>query len=239
MDGPKLHLILLAAGQGLRAAGTQDVPKQFRPTGQGLLFAVSLREFLRLEAASGFRPTDMVLPVADSWAGSAAEELRDLDIPWAPAAAGSSRTASTWNALCELAVRFSPQPADLVAVHDAARPFASADLLNRLGLTARESGGAVPGIPVPDTIVQAGKGTAEYLERSSLYAVQTPQVFRWDQFYAAHAWAAEVGKDFTDDGGLMAARGHSPVVIPGEQGNWKVTTNGDWLRAESLLKRRP
>jgi 2-C-methyl-D-erythritol 4-phosphate cytidylyltransferase/2-C-methyl-D-erythritol 2,4-cyclodiphosphate synthase len=235
MGAGNLHLILLAGGQGLRAAGSDGVPKQFRPIGGGLMFTFSLRDFLTLESGSDFRPSDLVLTVPDTWRETAGEALRDLDIPWSLAQAGSSRTASTWNAARELEARYSPQADDLVAVHDAARPFASADLLVRLGAAAAESGGAVPGVPVPDTIVQSSEGSAVYLERSTLMGVQTPQVFRWDLFQAAHAWAAESGSDFTDDGGLLAERGHPPVVIPGEQGNWKVTTNGDWLRAETLL----
>ena len=63
-----------------------------------------------------------------------------------------------------------------------------------------------------------------------------PQVFRWDLFREAHSWAADTGTDFTDDGGLMAARGHAPMVVAGEQDNWKVTTNGDLKRAAALLK---
>lgn len=235
MAGGNLHLILLAGGQGLRAGNSGSVPKQFRPIGGGLLLAVSLGEFLTLDPGSDFRPSGLVLTVPDTWRETAGEALRDLDIPWVPAPAGISRTASTWNAVQELEAKFSPQADDLVAVHDAARPFASADLLIRLGRAAAESGGAVPGVPVPDTIVQSNAGEAVYLDRSTLMGVQTPQVFRWDLFQAAHAWAAETGSDFTDDGGLLAERGHPPVVIPGEQGNWKVTTNGDWLRAETLL----
>ncbi len=235
MGAGNLHLILLAGGQGLRVAGSGDVPKQFRPVGGGLLFTVSLREFLTLDPGSEFRPSDLVLTVPDTWRETAGEALRDLGIPWVLAPAGSSRTASTWNALREMEARYSPKADDLVAVHDAARPFASADLLVRLGRTAAEASGAVPGISVPDTIVQSNEGAAVYLDRSTLMGVQTPQVFRWDLFQAAHVWAAESGSDFTDDGGLLAERGHPPVVIPGEQGNWKVTTNGDWLRAETLL----
>ena len=68
-------------------------------------------------------------------------------------------------------------------------------------------------------------------------AVQTPQVCRWHDFQAAHAWAAAEGRNFTDDGGLMAARGVSPVVVMGEQGNWKITTEEDWQRAAVLLRR--
>jgi len=231
-----LHLILLAGGQGTRAADRDNVPKQFRPTGRGLLFTISLREFLTLDAGEGFRPVDLILTVPDTWRKTADQALQELDIPWGLAPAGISRTASTWNALKELEVSHSPREDDLVAVHDAARPFASAELLDRLARAAAQSGGAVPGVPVSDTIVQADVGTAVYLKRSSLLAVQTPQVFRWDRFQSAHAWAAETGADFTDDGGLLAARGHIPVVVAGEQGNWKVTTNGDWLRAEALLE---
>jgi 2-C-methyl-D-erythritol 4-phosphate cytidylyltransferase/2-C-methyl-D-erythritol 2,4-cyclodiphosphate synthase len=211
------------------------VPKQFRSTGGGLLFTVSLREFLTLDAGTGFRPVDVVLTVADGWRQTAGGALQDLDIPWSLAPAGTSRTASTWNAVRELETSYAPEADDLVAVHDAARPFASADLLVRLGRAAAGSGGAVPGIPVPDTIVQTEAAAAVYLDRTSLQAVQTPQVFRWDVFREAHAWASETGTDFTDDGGLLAVRGHPPVVVAGEQGNWKVTTNGDWLRAESIL----
>jgi len=231
-----LHLILLAGGQGTRADDGDNVPKQFRPTGRGLLFSVSLQEFLTLNTGAGFRPVDLILTVPDTWRKAADKVLQGLDIPWGLAPAGISRTASTWSALKELEVRHSPGEDDLVAVHDAARPFASADLLVRLATAAAESGGAVPGVPVSDTIVQSDEGAAVYLERSSLMAVQTPQVFRWDRFQSAHAWAAETGADFTDDGGLLAVRGHVPAVIAGEQGNWKVTTNGDWLRAVAFLE---
>jgi 2-C-methyl-D-erythritol 4-phosphate cytidylyltransferase/2-C-methyl-D-erythritol 2,4-cyclodiphosphate synthase len=231
-----LHLILLAGGQGLRAGQSGSVPKQFRPTGRGLLFAVSLREFLTLDPDEVFRPVDLILTVPDSWHKTVGEALQGLDIPWGLAPAGVSRTASTWNAVRELEARHAPQAGDLVAVQDAARPFASADLLVRLGRAAAESGGAVPGVPVPDTIVQSEAGAAVYLERASLLAVQTPQVFRWDMFHAAHTWAAETGADFTDDGALLTAQGHPPVVVAGEPGNWKVTTNGDWRRAEAMLK---
>ena len=101
-------------------------------------------------------------------------------------------------------------------------------------------------MPVPDTIVQLAAGqdegadevtVAAYLERGLLVAVQTPQVCCWHDFQAAHAWAAAEGRDFTDDGGLMAARGVSPVVVMGEQGNWKITTEEDWQRAAVLLRR--
>lgn len=231
-----LHLILLAGGKGLRAGAEGDIPKQFRTTDRGLLFAVSLNEFLTLDRGQRFRPSDLILTVPDEWRKTAGDALVNLDIPWGLAPAGHSRTASTWNAVRELEARHAPRPDDLVAVHDAARPFASSELLVRLCEAASTGSGAVPGVAVPDTIAQANAGAAVYLDRSSLFAVQTPQVFRWDLFHDAHLWAADTGADFTDDGGLLAARGHAPTVVAGEQDNWKVTTNGDWKRAVARLK---
>ena len=78
---------------------------------------------------------------------------------------------------------------------------------------------------------------AAYLERASLQAVQTPQVFRWEPLHAAHAWCAAHDLRFTDDGGLLAARGPHPVVVMGEPENWKITSESDWDRAEALLRR--
>jgi 2-C-methyl-D-erythritol 4-phosphate cytidylyltransferase/2-C-methyl-D-erythritol 2,4-cyclodiphosphate synthase len=234
----RLHLIQLAGGQGLRAEAGGLPPKQFRPTAQGPLFTISLTAFLSL-------PTDvatiasLTVTVPKVWRNAVTGTLGNLaeldGVPWHLAAAGATRTQSTWNAV-EYLAGLSPQPEDLVAIHDAARPFASVDLLVRLVRAAQTQGGAVPGVPVPDTILRTNpQGQGEYLDRSRLVAVQTPQVFRWDLLHAAHAWAAENRQEFTDDGGLLAARGHDPAVVEGEDTNWKVTTDGDWRRAGPLL----
>lgn len=225
----RLHLIQLAGGQGLRVGGSSGVPKQFRGTGRGLLFTVSLQEFIKLEPAS------VAVVVPDSWRERAATVLDNLGAAYVLAAPGASRTASTWHAIQALETRFGPVAEDLVAVHDAARPFASADLLKRLCRAARAAGGAIPGVLVPDTIVESGDQGTRYLDRAALKAVQTPQVFRWDIFHAAHLAAARQGWAFTDDGGLLASRGHLPEVVPGEPGNWKVTTADDWRQAEIIL----
>lgn len=241
MSAPVIHLVHLAGGKGLRAGGG-DVPKQFRPTGRGLLFTVSLATFLRMPVTDG-RIASATVTVPDSWrdaATAALENLRDLagraGLPLQLAEAGDSRTESTWNALTVLA-GLHPAPGDLVAVHDAARPFATARLLGQLAAAASGQGAAVPGVPVADTIVQRdSEGRATYLDRSLLWGVQTPQVFRWDVLFQAHSWAAAQKLQFTDDGSLAATRGHEPAMVPGEVGNWKVTTDSDWQRAEDLLR---
>lgn len=237
---PVIHLVLLAGGKGLRAGGG-EVPKQFRSTGRGLLFTVSLASFLKLPPEEG-RIASVTVTVPEAWSDSAAAALANLrDLAAAPrlpiqlAGAGLNRTASTWNALSRLAER-NPAGEDLVAVHDAARPFADADLLARLARAAAQSGAAVPGVPVADTVVELDSARrAHYLVRSRLAAVQTPQVFRWDLLFPAHREAARQGTDFTDDGGLLAARGCDPTVVAGDPDNWKVTTESDWRRAEELL----
>ena len=68
-----------------------------------------------------------------------------------------------------------------------------------------------------------------------MWLAQTPQVFRWDIFRDAHRWARAHSGRFTDDGSLMAARGHPPVIVPGDARNWKITTDADWKRVEELL----
>lgn len=240
-----LHLILLAGGQGLRAAAADGVPKQFRPTKRGALFAVSLREFLAPDNSRTWNLASVTVTAPDSWRDLVSAELAAQRLPWQVAVPGASRTASTWQATQALAATRALQPDDLVAVHDAARPFATAELLDALAKAASRSGAAIPGVPVPDTVVQvdgdpaepsAGTGNqATYLRRETLVAVQTPQVFRWSLFAAAHRWAHETGAEFTDDGGLLAARGHSPTVVPGDPENWKVTTAADWARAKERL----
>lgn len=242
-----LHLVLLAGGRGLRAGGTDGVPKQFRATPQGALFAVSLKSFLfpgdsdeprpwRLASLTVTAPADWHDQVAGAVAQLLAAPSRAAGaLPFRLATPGETRTASTWQAIRVLTDRIGPAPDDLVAVHDAARPFATFGLLDALARAALTSGAAVPGVPVPDTIIRSDAAGATYLERSSLVAVQTPQVFRWEPFTAAHAWAAAEGREFTDDGGLLAFRGTTPAVVPGLVSNWKVTTGADWEKAAARL----
>lgn len=242
MDGrTPLHLIVLAGGSGSRAADAPgQPPKQFRDTGRGPLLTVAVAAFAA-SVQPHYRLAGVTVAVAEAWVerAEAALSALTLDCPRQLAPAGATRTGSTWEAV-RLLADADPvlRPADdhLVAVHDAARPFASADLLDRLAAAAAEHGGAVPGVPVPDTIVQTDPGgDAAYLEREFLQAVQTPQVFRWGPFLAAHRWAHDQGLAFTDDGGLLAVRGLPPRLVPGEAANWKVTHADDWLRAAALL----
>jgi len=251
----RLHLILLAGGKGLRAAtSSTDSPKQFQATACGPLYLVCLHEFLQLQNDAEFSLASLTVTIPDDWRDEVDLHLQELkqsaanpalEIPYGLASAGLTRTESTWSAIKSLLERDNaPQAHDLVAVQDAARPFASADLLKRLSAAALQDKAAVPGLPVSDSLIQVpaqtgnSADTGGYLDRSTIFAVQTPQVFQWDVFVKAHSWAAENGLSLTDDGSLLAKCGTMPLVVPGEVGNWKVTTALDSERAVEILSER-
>ena len=203
-----------------------------------MLFLRSVNELCQVEHI-----VSLTVAVPDPWRAIAATALEEegLTCPCYFAPAGATRSGSTFNAVEVLAAEVGPAPDDLVAVHDAARPFATRHLLNRLCVAAAVTGAAVPGVPATDTIVRLEEGESEYdavayLERARLKAVQTPQVFRWEPFLEAHRWCHEEKRSFTDDGGLLAVRGLQPAVVMGEQENWKVTAEGDMARAEVWLR---
>ena len=129
-----------------------------------------------------------------------------------------------------------PAEADVIVVHDAARPLASAALFDAVidGVDSGGADGAVPGIPPSDTIKavdESGRVTST-LDRATLVAVQTPQAFRADVLRRAHEHAP---RSATDDAMLVEALGGTVQVVPGEPGNLKITGPGDLEAAERLL----
>ena len=129
-----------------------------------------------------------------------------------------------------------PGAAEVIVVHDAARPLAS-DALFRAVIEAvltDGAGGAIPGIPVSDTIkvVDGADNVTRTLDRASLVAVQTPQAFGANFLRRAHAQEGEA----TDDAALVEALGATVRVVPGDPRNLKITTPADLGTAESLLR---
>jgi 2-C-methyl-D-erythritol 4-phosphate cytidylyltransferase len=126
-----------------------------------------------------------------------------------------------------------PDDADVIVVHDAARPAARVSLFNAV-ITAVRNGAdaAIPGVPVTDTIKRVdGDVVIDTPDRSSLIAVQTPQAFRADALRAAHADAG----DATDDAALVELRGGRVVVVPGDASNRKLTAPDDIAALERAL----
>jgi 2-C-methyl-D-erythritol 4-phosphate cytidylyltransferase len=132
-----------------------------------------------------------------------------------------------------------PADAEVIVVHDAARPLASPALFAAVlaMVTAGGADGAVPGVPPSDTIkaVDESGRVIDTLDRARLVAVQTPQAFRAGLLRQAHD---AVSTGATDDAMLVEALGGTVLVVPGEPGNLKITDPGDLGAAERLLAER-
>lgn len=148
-------------------------------------------------------------------------------------AGGASRSESVRNGLAQV-----PADADIVCVHDAARPFASTDLFEQVIAAVRNGAdAAIPAVPVTDTIkivASDGSGTVESTpDRSTLVAVQTPQAFAAVALRKAHE-LDDGTSTATDDAMLVERAGGVVVVVDGESSNRKITTQDDleWARRE-------
>jgi 2-C-methyl-D-erythritol 4-phosphate cytidylyltransferase len=141
---------------------------------------------------------------------------------------GATRTASSWAAL-------EATEAEVIAIHDAARPFVTPALFARCVEAARRDGSGVAGLPLADTVRRADEAglSLEELEREGLWQVQTPQAFRRDVLLGAQA--AAMGRAFTDDAAAVAAAGMRTRMVPGERRNLKITTAEDLAYARELV----
>jgi 2-C-methyl-D-erythritol 4-phosphate cytidylyltransferase len=215
--------IVVAAGDGVRLQA--DRPKAFVKLGGRVLLSHSVELLDEHPAVDG-----IVLVVPEGWEEPATLLADDLAAGKVAAAVtgGATRAESV---ACGLAA--VPDDADLILVHDAARPFASAQLVTSVLEALAEDAGAVPGVPVTDTIKLVASGrVAETLERSSLVAVQTPQAFHADALRAAYAVATDRLAAATDCASLVEGSGRTVAVVAGEIGNIKITDAADLAAAE-------
>ncbi len=146
---------------------------------------------------------------------------------------GLERQHSVYNGLLEV------DGVEIVLVHDGARPFVKQKLLTKLVGTASESGSAIAAVPVKDTIKKATSvnKVVETVERSSLWAVQTPQAFRVSILRQAHEKA--MNDDFlgTDEASLVERLDHEVIIVESDYQNIKLTTPEDLIFAEAILQK--
>ena len=196
--------VVVAAGSGTRFGG----PKQFE-----LLDGRPVLDW-SVEAATAASEGVVVVVPADRVG------------PPGTVAGGATRSESVRRGLAAV-----PAGATIVCVHDAARPFAAPVLFERV-VAAVQAGadGAVPGVPVPDTVKQVDSDGVVVAtpDRATLVAVQTPQAFRASALRGAHA----AGGEGTDDAALVEASGGRVVVVAGDPDNRKLTLPDDlaWAR---------
>ena len=208
-------MIVVAAGQGRRFGQ----PKQFAALGDRPVIEWSL------EAARSVA-RGVVAVVPESFLGRPAiGKGADRVI-----AGGSTRASSVRRGLAAV-----PENADVVVVHDAARPLASRELFRAVvDAVVAGADGAIPGLGVADTVKRVRGGrVVETLDRNELVVVQTPQAFRAEALRRAHAGAPEA----TDDASLVEALGLNVVVVPGEYHNLKLTSPEDLATAEKWSNR--
>jgi 2-C-methyl-D-erythritol 4-phosphate cytidylyltransferase len=149
---------------------------------------------------------------------------------------GPERFDSVANALALL----KPE-AELVAIHDAARPCLTTKMVDDVFAAAAKTGAALLAVPVTDTVKRGDdKGQVrETVPRQGLWLAQTPQVFRRDWLTEAYASRGRLGKGLTDDAQLVEAAGHPVYLIQGSATNLKITAKEDLSLAEAVLKSRP
>jgi 2-C-methyl-D-erythritol 4-phosphate cytidylyltransferase/2-C-methyl-D-erythritol 2,4-cyclodiphosphate synthase len=151
-----------------------------------------------------------------------------------PVNGGETRQASVLAGLRALA---GPAP-DHVLIHDAVRPFVSADLISRVLAALAAAPAAICALPLADTLKRAGADgrIAGTLDRTGLWRAQTPQGFRFADILAAHEAAAAAGRtDFTDDAAIAEWAGLAVALVPGSEANAKLTTAEDLAMADRAL----
>jgi len=218
--------IVVAAGRGVRVGG--EFPKQYKEVAGEPAIRHSLRLFALHPSVGVVQP--VIHPDDRALFAQAAQGLELLG----PVHGGATRQASVRAGLEALA----PNPPEIVLVHDAARPFASAALVSRAIAAVAGGPAAVPGVPVSDTVkaVDASGQVTETLDRMRLRIIQTPQAFAFPTLLDAHRRAASEGlAGFTDDAALAEWAGVKVAVFEGERGNVKLTTPEDFARAESTM----
>lgn len=217
MPPPRTAAIIVAAGRGERAGG--GVPKQFVPLGGRPVLAWSHAALVAHPAIE-----TVLVVIGEGQAELLAAALGDVP----HAIGGDTRQASVCAGLAALGDR------DRVLIHDAARPFLAVDVIDRLLAALDEAPGAVPVLPVVDTLAKADDTLGETIDRAHLVRVQTPQAFHYDAIRAAHAaWPS--GQDATDDAQVLRAAGHDVMTVDGDAALDKITYPSDFALAQARL----
>ena len=227
----KTVAVIPAAGAGLRMGG--GTAKQFLEVDGRPILALTLEKFQNCQAIDGII---LVSPPDDL--ESCKRTIIDkygLTKVFKVIAGGDRRQDSV-----RLGIEASGGEYGLIVIHDGVRPFIETDLIELAIVAAMKDRAVITALPAKDTVKKVGESgfVLETYERKSLWLVQTPQVFRYEDIIAAHHRALmERWEDVTDDASLIEKMGIPVKVIPGSEYNIKVTTPQDMELARYLLAR--
>ena len=224
-----VNVVIVAAGKGTRLQS--ELPKPFLSVAGRPILVHTLRRFEPIEVVR------RIVVVVAAEREALCRELLHTHGPWPQPIAvvhgGAERQDSVWNGLAALETH-----CEIVAIHDAARPFISVEAIQRSIEAAAETGSAVVATPVRDTIKRADAQHTirETVSRHDLWLAQTPQTFQVGVIRAAHQWAQQRGIVGTDDATLVEQMGRPVRIVPGDALNFKITTPDDLALAQAVLR---
>jgi 2-C-methyl-D-erythritol 4-phosphate cytidylyltransferase/2-C-methyl-D-erythritol 2,4-cyclodiphosphate synthase len=213
---PSIAVLLVAAGTGSRYGAA--TPKQFLMLAGKPVMRHAAEAFAR--AGIRIQPVGDACAIGDALAGMSYE-------PTVPG--GSTRQESVRAGLEALGAN----PPDIVLVHDAARPVIPAGTIEALVEALKTHAGAIPAVPVADTLKRGSGGAIETtVSRENLFRAQTPQAFSYALLRQLHQ-SAPVGA--TDDASILEEAGHTVALVPGHDDNIKLTWPEDFSRLERIV----
>jgi 2-C-methyl-D-erythritol 4-phosphate cytidylyltransferase/2-C-methyl-D-erythritol 2,4-cyclodiphosphate synthase len=221
--------IIVAAGSGVRLGRSE--PKAFVKIGGRTMLSYSLRVIASISLIK-----ELVITVPEGFEGAARAEVTatSVRIPVKITCGGAERQDSV-----RIALGLTSAESDLVVVHDAARPMATATMFEACLEAAARAGGAIAAIPLADTLKRVvDSAITETIARAELWQAQTPQAFRRDILVAAHRRAVDQRILATDDADLVERNGIRVEVIEGSTANIKITTPSDLAIVEAIIAAR-
>lgn len=224
----KIGAVIVAAGSGLRFGER----KQFKKLGTKPLYLYSLQRFIDCDLID-----EIVLVVPKDLLKTITFGVRKLNqTPEIKIVVGGKlRQDSVLAGVSTLS-----NQCEIVCVHDAARPFVSADLIQKTINACENNDGAVAAIPSHDTVKEVTSNDNRIkrtIPREKIWLAQTPQAFHRSQLVKALSCAKENKIKVTDEATLLESLDYSIVVVEGDTENFKITTQNDWKLAELVLER--
>ena len=224
----KTSAVIVCAGNSTRMGG---VNKILLPLGERKVIGVTMQAFQKCDSI-----TEIIIVAREDDIPAIQEEAKAAGISKLSACTtgGATRQESVINGIRKIS-----KEAELIAVHDGARPLVKPEHIEKVIKDASVFGGATLGVPVKDTIKTVDGGLiVDTPPRSSLYITQTPQIFKRNLYFEGIDFALEHSLDFTDDCQLVEAIGGKVAMTVGDYTNIKITPPEDIAIAEVLLKQR-
>ncbi len=225
----QVSVIIVAAGSGVRLGSKQ--PKAFVPLGGRAMLGWSIETVAQVSGV-----TELIVAAPAGMEAAARREVAAAGTAIAVkiAPGGAERQDSV-----RIALALTSVESEIVVVHDAARPLASAALFTRCIEAAARRGGAIAAVPVADTLKRVeGAEIRATVARAGLWQAQTPQAFRRALLTQAHRHAEREHITATDDADLLERIGAAVEVVESPEPNLKITTATDLAVAEAIIAAR-